>query len=1027
MPKELYEIRTFNKGTVSVPSEEDIPPNAATDSKDLETLNVDGKLIGRKSSTNMTLASSATAPNIKSSALVDTNETDGKLDLIYHDGSKIGVLKDFYTTRTKSELGSLASTSPNSVVNNKEVHMGTGNTGDHPTKWVGYQKNSQFGSTSTSIISTDAECSAIDNFPVMYKVVARHGSSYLFGIQGPTEANGVIYRIDSLSLSPTITTEYGLFGELQAITTDHTYIYVVEKKNSILFLHKLDLGLKVLNSSVIQESSSNITFSISDIHCTSTKIWYKKKFASYNASLSNTDWLYNSPYPTGSTIAITDTPLPYQNKPSSDLEISNITTGDNTDLNLHITGMFTNLGAKLNSPKADFANAPMAEIKYKTYDICFVQTETLKSYMHIDVEMRASIDSWSNDVDAYMFHHAVFDGSNIDAYSVRLSSTTKRCFWVVNEAWSGSYLNDDGNNGASNNLAVPVTYTVGSNTEEPESLGTFLQTYVGKNGTTKSHVKLQAVTDHNAIYSNTNTDESSLATNHLIFKTTYTNTGISKSSGVVWKDVSDAYGDKYFVFNGNGGGIQAKWNVAESGGTAGDLSSYAIQTVSPLGISITDNVGSDLTTGPFALANRHWYYKVNFVYDGYQHSPLSDSTAVSETKKYKNISVELNDPVNVPKRITAVNLWRAERDTVNFTTSQYRLIKELSLDASWELEAVTSLPSKRTTSFIDYGDTAGATYDGVTGISEVIKNTMVNRSLSCSLNNVLFAGDCYHPLLQDVRNYIFKSLPYKYDMFDWTKDFLVLPEIPIAMVPFNGRIFAFSKNNMYRIDPNTFYIEDTYESIGCASSKSIVVTEQGMCFADATNVYLYDGSKVIPLANAILTGNSKGYQDLFTEADPPVVTYDPTRNSFLICMQGSSSRMIWAYSLNQRRWDRWSYDIEADINSGIIGKDALYLSYADSTPLLSKFGTNSTRKAFTWTSKDIIVGQSTQDKKFYETNKVGDATVTVKDTAGSTISSFPYKGRAVRLFVEGTASQSLDSVGIVFRSYLKLFDNVSSS
>ena len=144
-------------------------------------------------------------------------------------------------------------------------------------------------------------------------------------------------------------------------------------------------------------------------------------------------------------------------------------------------------------------------------------------------------------------------------------------------------------------------------------------------------------------------------------------------------------------------------------------------------------------------------------------------------------------------------------------------------------------------------------------------------------------------------------------------------------------------------------------------------------------------------------------------------------------MQGSSSRMIWAYSLNQRRWDRWSYDVEADINSGIIGKDALYLSYADSTPLLSKFGTNSTRKAFTWTSKDIIVGQSTQDKKFYETNKVGDATVTVKDTAGSTISSFPYKGRAVRLFVEGTASQSLDSVGIVFRSYLKLFDNVSSS
>ena len=44
-------------------------------------------------------------------------------------------------------------------------------------------------------------------------------------------------------------------------------------------------------------------------------------------------------------------------------------------------------------------------------------------------------------------------------------------------------------------------------------------------------------------------------------------------------------------------------------------------------------------------------------------------------------------------------------------------------------------------------------------------------------------------------------------MFNWIEDYLVLPSTPTALASFQGRLYAFDKQNTYRIDPNNLIIE----------------------------------------------------------------------------------------------------------------------------------------------------------------------------------------------------------------------------
>jgi hypothetical protein len=467
-----------------------------------------------------------------------------------------------------------------------------------------------------------------------------------------------------------------------------------------------------------------------------------------------------------------------------------------------------------------------------------------------------------------------------------------------------------------------------------------------------------------------------------------------------------------FLFEKDTGGRVGSYDVSNQ-----LLSNFASLQKSNLGITATNSGGG--TTLGFD-AGKKYFYKVSFTYDGYQESPLTTSmSSPAASNQSKNIQIDIGHPDGLSSRVSHIKLYRAEAPTTGATvpTTLYRLVADIALNTQW-----TTVPSavwgngKRYT----YTDTYvnGATYDSLAGISSVIPDTMINRGLSVALNNTLFVADCYHPRIDNAQNYMFKSIPYKYDMFDWSQDFLVLPNTPTALASFNGRIFAFTDNKIFRIEPNTFYIEDEFEGVGCSGSNSVCVTEYGMCFADKNNVYLHDGNKPIPIGNSILKSHdgNTGYQELYSGS--PRVVFDGLRNSYIVAM---SNTKAWCYNLGSKRWDLWSMPTTGSLGSLFSGRDGkVYVSQGTDLKTFSTHASN--RKAFTWRSKKIIVARSTQDKNFYSLNKVGTGSVEINGTP-----TLPYKSKNIIVNASGTAGQEIDSIGVVFRSYIKIFDGTSSS
>ena len=102
-----------------------------------------------------------------------------------------------------------------------------------------------------------------------------------------------------------------------------------------------------------------------------------------------------------------------------------------------------------------------------------------------------------------------------------------------------------------------------------------------------------------------------------------------------------------------------------------------------------------------------------------------------------------------------------------------------------------------------------------------------------------------------------------YDQFDWSENYLRIDNLPTAIAGFGGRIWVFDSNNTYKVNPEQFYIEDTFEGSGCIGSEAVSTSEFGLCYADKNNIYLHNGSAPQPIGTRILrSDNNTGYQEL---------------------------------------------------------------------------------------------------------------------------------------------------------------------
>jgi hypothetical protein len=378
-----------------------------------------------------------------------------------------------------------------------------------------------------------------------------------------------------------------------------------------------------------------------------------------------------------------------------------------------------------------------------------------------------------------------------------------------------------------------------------------------------------------------------------------------------------------------------------------------------------------------------YFYKLSLIYDGYQESPLStvfvaDSGSVSSWDAGRNINVTMTivKPDLISKRVTGIKLYRASNtDTsADIPLGFYRMVKLFDLNALWTLDG----SSQRVQTFLDTGDQFSS-YEANTGISELVPTTTLNYQISTMLNNHHYVTDASNRYLPDAQNYIFKSRPYNFDQFDWTSDFLIMPEMITALVPFNGRLLAFSSNKTYRIDPNDFYIEDTFEGVGCYGEKSFVVTEYGLFFADNNNIYMHNGQSPTAIGDAILRNDDYSYQDRDKTVIPRVM-FDSERNSALIFFKTDRSgattdyNHAWAFNIARRRWDMWRFDDDATVGP----KGFTYGKYgemliSDGDKLRHFLGHTTNKRKYSWRSKKITCNSPTIDKTFSKLTIIGNS------------------------------------------------------
>tara|TARA_Y100000593_G_scaffold93689_1_gene189550 strand:- start:1790 stop:3928 length:2139 start_codon:yes stop_codon:yes gene_type:complete len=372
--------------------------------------------------------------------------------------------------------------------------------------------------------------------------------------------------------------------------------------------------------------------------------------------------------------------------------------------------------------------------------------------------------------------------------------------------------------------------------------------------------------------------------------------------------------------------------------------------------------------GPFSID-----YKVSYLYDGFQESPLQvDLANIAETdssKSYTSINIDLIfNPESFNKRVTHINVYRKVHLNDNLGDTSYKLVREVKIDPIERFE-LTSIGERK----ITFSDNIqpGPSYESVTGISETLGRTTVNYGIADPGESYLFVTDAAIPVsTDDYSHYVFRSMPGgRFSQFNWPVDHLRLPDKATALKNHNGRLYAFSKARMFTINPSTLEVEDIFEGVGCINPNAVISTEYGMCFADNQNIYLLEKGVPTPISFPIAAASAtslpdglRGWADL--NKTNINISFDSRRKSFLIfftyIFEENSINRCWAYNLPRERWDLLS--TQGPVNDTYISLDGTVIYTAGNA--MYKFLNGVANKPWTWHSKDFVLTGSTQDKKF---------------------------------------------------------------
>lgn len=481
-----------------------------------------------------------------------------------------------------------------------------------------------------------------------------------------------------------------------------------------------------------------------------------------------------------------------------------------------------------------------------------------------------------------------------------------------------------------------------------------------------------------------------------------------------------------------------------------------------LDLTATEHTG----TGFFASGTIH-NWKVSYIYDGVQESLLTstdtiDTVGASDADYYTlklNANSVVSNPNSFNRRITGINIYRADsNDGIYANIGLFRLVASLDInDSNWATGTGGEIYDRIITIY-DYGTyysySAGGTvipsnpvtYNENTGISETLSSQIVNYSLSTAGNSYLFVGRCYKSELPDAERYIFRSKSFRYDIFDWTTDFLVMPEAITALHFHDGKLFAFSLNKTYRINPDGLYIEDTFDDAGCQGQRAVHSNEYGMFFGNISNAWMYKQGTFYPIGDAIRQSDiGKSWTKTFNfiiDTSPTladlIVTSDAKKGYVLFINERDVSGdkyFAWAYHPQKKRWDAFAFGGYAtSANGGAFkGKDGeVYLSNAAATYKLMRPSASypANTQAWEWYSQELTFGETRQVKSLtmIKIDATGTVSITygvdgaTPATSGTTDTLINVYNKSIKIKLNAAATSTataytnyVDSMEILFR------------
>lgn len=989
MPKELFEIKNFEAGIVTNPDDRDIPPNAATYSENIDPYGQSGSLMGIHTDATAILS------NIDAKRMAIIND-EGTHRMVYVDNSDgdIKSIEDVYGGSPSINTLEAGSFGANEIAalqtNNKEVHMGLGKTRD--PKWAGIISHGQFGANAPSGTQIEnAELSSPSPFPVMHTVVNNSTNTFVYGIQ---ENGNYVYKFDvALGVLVKRSDYYFTKTKAMCLSSDGN-LWVLDEVSSNLKIIKIDpIEMDVLLITDVN-SFTNDT-SVTDCIEIDDHLWMS---CNVEVDVGSGSFLYNiekSTIITGTTISVTDrTPFLGQ----SGLSGGAINTGHWVNV--------TSGGSAL--PTFNIPKLPLSEPANST-GYCGIA-------MHVTTN--------GTSTNSIKFTKAYSTGSPIYA-------TTATWYLQLvkydNTADSLSYRADGGSGGK----VYPLILT----TDPPDEVfcvkgddNSNKLSFIMK-GSTSAKSTIQLITKPE--FANTNGQN--------ISKTALPNgAGTSRD---LQNMVGSATGDNYNLFSGAG---NSRWATSDSSTVVAKLEGQ---------VELTFAVDASIAGSLNLTANDH-FYATSFIYDGYQESPLSSWTQVSGISgTNKSINVTINIYVGtLSKRVSHINLYRSSSTgSAIQPTGFFRLIKTIKLNNGWITNNTnTSAPNWGNYYNKTINDTglSYASYESRTGISEALLTTLPKYKLAAKVNNFLYITNCSHPDIEDATNYLFKSRPFNFDQFNWIRDSLKLPNPATALESFNGRLYAFSENELYVVNPDGMYIEDTIKGIGCKHQNAITTGELGMSWIDKNSIYYHNGQNIVDIAEPIKSANQidDSYNEYITmkvlteEASDKYqgnifVAYDAYRKAFCYFFTtkfGSGPvtyrKSCLVFTIPKQRWDFWHRGntdyINKEMYGHVIGKNNEIFISDSQDGLIQPFDPKSDtrRTVWEWYSKKFTMGDSTVDKIFYKAEILSEdstPTLSINTTEDSSLYTFlttQKKSRHLQLrIVNNDSTAIVDALRIVFR------------